>query len=352
MLIGGVTSGESNDHLVRLLHILVANETNMGLNASNRPLFPAPLGDTKYIENHRRWAGEMPGIGANDKRCPPNRFQACGRIIVHARHGSLFIQRDSGNSDDRRRSRSNSRRVPGQRSHIGRRRHPSALCPIQVIPIKALSENSAELEHYSNFGSRSFTDVSWMKISFIRQLLELHPHVIYSDLDISWIRNPLPYLSQVAETYPIAFQTEALPRFPPAICCGFASFAKSDRTFALLDALITFHSTQIDNDERLDDQAACQRLIENDVRWLRDIFCLPEGLFLNGLGYRNLQNAGESPCPIEGELLPFLFHANWTMGIENKYRLLASTGTWLLDEAPQFDQATITPRRTQQPPLC
>lgn len=221
---------------------------------------------------------------------------------------------------------------------------------IQVIPIKALSENSAELEHYSNFGSRSFTDVSWMKISFIRQLLELHPHVIYSDLDISWIRNPLPYLSQVAETYPIAFQTEALPRFPPAICCGFASFAKSDRTFALLDALITFHSTQIDNDERLDDQAACQRLIENDVRWLRDIFCLPEGLFLNGLGYRNLQNAGESPCPIEGELLPFLFHANWTMGIENKYRLLASTGTWLLDEAPQFDQATITPRRTQQPP--
>lgn len=191
-----------------------------------------------------------------------------------------------------------------------------------------------------------------MKISFIRQLLELHPHVIYSDLDISWIRNPLPYLSQVAETYPIAFQTEALPRFPPAICCGFASFAKSDRTFALLDALITFHSTQIDNDERLDDQAACQRLIENDVRWLRDIFCLPEGLFLNGLGYRNLQNAGESPCPIEGELLPFLFHANWTMGIENKYRLLASTGTWLLDEAPQFDQATITPRRTQQPPLC
>lgn len=129
MLIGGVTSGESNDHLVRLLHILVANETNMGLNASNRPLFPAPLGDTKYIENHRRWAGEMPGIGANDKRCPPNRFQACGRIIVHARHGSLFIQRDLGNSDDRRRSRSNSRRVPGQRSHIGRRRHPSALCP-------------------------------------------------------------------------------------------------------------------------------------------------------------------------------------------------------------------------------
>lgn len=44
MLIGGVTSGESNDHLVRLLHILVANETNMGLNASNRPPFSCTIG--------------------------------------------------------------------------------------------------------------------------------------------------------------------------------------------------------------------------------------------------------------------------------------------------------------------
>src|SRR6202158_4646973 len=177
---------------------------------------------------------------------------------------------------------------------------------IQIVSTQKLSENEAELESYSSFGSRSFTDISWKKIFFIRELIELHPHVIYADLDISWIRNPLPYLAQVAKVYPIAIQTEGLPRFPPALCCGFASFAKSEKTIALLDALIEFDANQRTTDERLDDQAACQHLIASDVLWVRDTLCLPEALFLNGLGYRNLQKTDQGPCPMEGELLPFL----------------------------------------------
>lgn len=219
---------------------------------------------------------------------------------------------------------------------------------IQIISTQKPSENEAELEKYSGFGSRSFTDISWKKIFFIRELIELHPHVIYADLDISWIRNPLPYLSQVASVYPIAIQTEGLPRFPPALCCGFASFAKSERAIAFLDALIEFDSAQLGSDDRLDDQVACQRLVENDAAWLHDIYCLPEALFVNGLGYRNLQPAGASPCPMEAELLPFLFHANWTIGIDNKRKLLATTGTWLLGDVPQADQTTTAQRSSTE----
>jgi hypothetical protein len=209
---------------------------------------------------------------------------------------------------------------------------------IRIVSTPKLSENEAELQKYSSFGSSSFTDLSWKKLAFVRDLIELHPHVIYADLDISWIRNPLPYLSEVAAVYPIAIQTEGLPRFPPALCCGFASFVKSERTIAFLDALVAFDSAQSGSDDRLDDQAACQRLVENDATWLHDIFCLPEALFLNGLGYRSLKNAGEQPCAMEAELLPFLFHANWTLGIENKRKLLTDTGTWLLGDTSQMDR--------------
>jgi hypothetical protein len=218
---------------------------------------------------------------------------------------------------------------------------------IRVIPTQKLYPNEVETEKYSSFGSRSFTDISWKKIFFIRQLIEIHPHVVFADLDISWIRNPMPYLARVAEVYPIAFQTEGLPRFPPALCCGFASFAKSERAIALLDASIELHAGQIGNDDLLDDQVAFQHLIENDVTWLRYIYWLPEALFLNGLGYRNLQQSGENPCPMEGELLPFLFHANWTVGADNKRKLLTSTGTWLLadssTETALEDQGTAAP---------
>jgi hypothetical protein len=213
---------------------------------------------------------------------------------------------------------------------------------IQVISTPKLSENEAAMEEYANFGSRSFTDISWKKVFLVRELIERHPHVIYADLDVSWIRNPFHYLSEVASVYPMAFQTEGLPRFPPALCSGFASFTRSERAIAFLDTLIALHASQLGSEIRLDDQAACQQLIENDAAWLHDIYCLPEALFLNGLGYRNLQNAGERPCKMEGELLPFLFHANWTVGIDNKRKLLASTETWLLGDGPLIDQATIT----------
>ena len=115
----------------------------------------------------------------------------------------------------------------------------------------------------------------------------------------------------------------------PRCAWGFASFEQSKRAIAFLDALIAFRSTQLGSGAMPRRSGRRQQLIEGDVTWLRDIYPLPEMLFLNGLGYRNLLNAGASPCPIEGELLPFVFHANWTVGIENKRKLLAATGTWL-----------------------
>src|SRR5262249_14470225 len=96
--------------------------------------------------------------------------------------------------------------------------------------------------------------------------------------------------------------------------------------------------THVGSKDHMNDQATCQRLVENDLTWLHDIYFLPETLFLNGLGYRNLQGAGDHPCTMEGELSPFIFHANWTIGFDNKRRLLASTGTWLLGDTPPTDQ--------------
>jgi hypothetical protein len=51
---------------------------------------------------------------------------------------------------------------------------------------------------------------------------------------------------------------------------------------------------------------------------------------LNGLGYRNLVNDPASLATMHGRLEPFVFHANWTVGLANKRALMSQTGTWLL----------------------
>jgi hypothetical protein len=199
---------------------------------------------------------------------------------------------------------------------------------IHVLEDSYIAESQFNMETYSEFDSEAFIDICWRKVHFIRDLLHSHRHVIYADLDISWLRNPVPYLSQVAAHYPMAFQTEALPCFPPVLCCGFASFLNSEATMKFLDALIGSDLGRDRRKIRQSDQSACRQIIDGETSWLRDIFLLPEALFLNGLGYKNLQGAGS--CPMEGDLLPFLFHANWTIGIANKYQLLVQTGTWFV----------------------
>ncbi|MES1148926.1 MAG: putative nucleotide-diphospho-sugar transferase, partial [Bradyrhizobium guangdongense] len=220
-----------------------------------------------------------------------------------------------------------------------RRAVPGHSDAITVLPDESLPTTADD--EYAGFGSAPFSEISWAKIALIRRLIDAQEHVVYADLDIGWLRNPLPYLAEVARQYPIAFQTEGLPRFPPAICCGFISLRRSARTIELLDTLLA-QSRQADHGKRIDDQAACQQLIGRDTSWLKDICFLPEALFVNGLGYPLLQHA-VAPVAMEHELQPYLFHANWTVGLESKRKLLAAAHCWFVDDGVASDISAISP---------
>ncbi|MCX7414423.1 MAG: putative nucleotide-diphospho-sugar transferase [Planctomycetia bacterium] len=205
-----------------------------------------------------------------------------------------------------------------------------------------LSADEDTLAQPVRFGSAAFIDVSWKKVLFIRHLLEAHDHVVYADLDIAWLRNPLPYLSRVAALYPLAFQTEGVETCPPTLCCGFISLARSATTHRFVDAWLTLDSGTDGQGPRLDDQRACMRLIEAHPSWMQSIFPLPESLFVNGLGYRNVIEGPPPPAPLSGKTEPFIFHANWTIGLQSKRRLLAAAGTWRSSGAVRTEPAAVS----------
>ncbi|MBR0846678.1 hypothetical protein JQ543_02895 [Bradyrhizobium diazoefficiens] len=199
---------------------------------------------------------------------------------------------------------------------------------IPVLPDALLP--STQDDQYAAFGSCKFGDISWAKIALIRRLIEQHEHLVYADLDIGWLRNPLPYLAEVASQYPLAFQTEGQPLFPPVLCCGFMSVRRSERSVAFLDALLA-QSGDPGDGSRFDDQDACNLIIARDPTWLKDIYLLPEALFVNGLSFRTMRHELTPIDAMEGELRPFLFHANWTIGLDNKKKLLAMAHCWSVD---------------------
>ena len=205
----------------------------------------------------------------------------------------------------------------------------------QVVPFTSFCEASSDFmaESYVEYGTPAFIAINWAKVRYLRWLLEQHRHVVYADLDVAWLGDPLWYLQAVARHYPLAFQTEAVRRFPPVCCWGFLSIKATEDSRRLLDALLAEHDQRAPGSPPLDEQAACDALVSREPEWISHIYPLPEALFVNGLNYRALLSDVLPAAPLHGALTPFIFHANWTMGVDNKRALMKQTGTWLLPGA-------------------
>jgi hypothetical protein len=190
---------------------------------------------------------------------------------------------------------------------------------------------NAMLDHYADYGTELFIAINWEKVRYIRWLLDRYRHVVYADLDVGWLADPLWYLEAVARFYPLAFQTEALRRFPPVLCWGFLSAKSSPATLRLFDTMLADYGARPPGQPMVDEQKTLDAMINLNPGLLGDVYLLPEGLFVNGIGYRSLLDGPPAVTPLLGKIEPFVFHANWTIGLASKRDLMAQTGTWLLD---------------------
>jgi hypothetical protein len=186
------------------------------------------------------------------------------------------------------------------------------------------SDYSAMTEYF-NFGSETFCRFMRSKWKTIRFLLECgFLRVIYTDVDVVWIRNPLPLLKQVLERYEIAMQTEGVESFPPQYCCGFMSLRNCEFVIKLLKQLEDLLGNEVTND-----QFVFNDLIASSDNLVYRIHGLSELLFANGL---NNNKASDNDDVLVANCRPIIFHSNWTIGLENKRLLLQRTGNWLIEQ--------------------
>lgn len=181
-------------------------------------------------------------------------------------------------------------------------------------------------DHYHDYDSKAFNAFVAYKFNMLLGLLEAGVELaVYVDVDIGFRRDPTSYLEAVAGQYGMAFQTESLPVFPPQLCTGFMSWKGSDRARGFLRNMIKVSDK---NKAVAHDQTIMNGVLAQNPGLLRDMFLLPEALFPNGMHH----DQGRAP-PLDyvvRGLEPFIFHANFTVGVENKIRLLKDVGLWVL----------------------
>jgi len=207
---------------------------------------------------------------------------------------------------------------------------PQVVC----VPLEEVRPNDySAIEQYENYGNAAFARFTVSKWAAIRFLLNAgYRRVTYADVDVAWIRNPLPLLRRVLQIFEVAAQTEGTEHFPPAFCTGFMSWRKSNFTLRFLEQLERLHAATVEKEATAHDQIVLNRLIAGSPSLTQHIFTLSELLFANGLVARALAGHDATLDRIlAGRIAPMIFHANWTVGLERKRLLLKQTGNWLVE---------------------
>jgi hypothetical protein len=180
---------------------------------------------------------------------------------------------------------------------------------------------------YKDFSESLFYQIVQLKWQLIQTLLDQDFEVvIYSDLDVIWISNPLPSLVNVFEQDPeIAVQIQSFTTEPdkPRLCMGFVAFRNNSQTREIISVCEKNHTKLLELNPRLgDDDVMTKYYIENNcfskIRLLPQS-TFPVGSFLNLYTTRPIFPGLNSPKP-------YIFHLNYVVGLQNKRIMLRLIG--------------------------
>ena len=191
---------------------------------------------------------------------------------------------------------------------------------VEIVPIDIIFN---EL-NYSNYGTQGFNVVTSYKWAIIIDALKRgYKNAIYSDVDIVYIADFEEYIKNASHLYKCGVQSESSPKFSTECCTGLMFF-RCD-AIPILEQLVEINRMNISLGN---DQDIFNKIYIENSSFQKEVHLLPEAIFQNGLHYKNFIE--DSYEPIRGKIQPFLFHANYVLGLEAKIALLKKVGLWQL----------------------
>ncbi|HEY5413022.1 MAG TPA: putative nucleotide-diphospho-sugar transferase [Caulobacteraceae bacterium] len=203
--------------------------------------------------------------------------------------------------------------------------------PSNILPIHGiLGPVGTDLNRsYSDWGTvefKTFTIVKWFAIRWM--LARGASQVVFSDIDIAWIRSPLDYLRWIAKSYDLAIQNEGIALGKAVACTGFMSLKNTPGIDEMLSELIDRQAASIEAGENLDDQDILNAYLDAHGKAYKRTWLLPEAQFPNGL-FAPMFSAPEKLQAWPLSLIrPMIFHANWCVGLQAKRERLERAGLW------------------------
>jgi hypothetical protein len=211
--------------------------------------------------------------------------------------------------------------------HLSEGDLPSLRPDVRVTPLLLRNQFETDLDivnaEYADFSEDSFYKIVQYKWQLLEEAFNLgYEYVVYSDTDVYWNQDPLPELLKVFQNREeVAIQIQSFSDLlsEPKLCMGFVALKKSSFTSEFLSRCKSQHKIHSQKIGRIgDDDIVTQFYIDN--YFPSSILELPQTTFPVG---RMLKlYSVKSKFPGLPSPVPFIFHANYVIGLRNKIILM------------------------------
>ena len=175
---------------------------------------------------------------------------------------------------------------------------------------------------YMDFSTASFYEIVQLKWILLQEMLKLnYEYIIYSDIDVFWIENPVKHLESSFDLYPeIDLFIQSFTTIPDQVklCMGFVAFRNTESIYNFILESSKEHLRELKiNDRKGDDEIITEYYAKFNPKWIRELpqSTFPVGSMLNLFATKN-KIAGLNPPS------PFIFHTNYVIGLRNKRLML------------------------------
>lgn len=173
---------------------------------------------------------------------------------------------------------------------------------------------------YESFAEDAFFSLVQLKWALFRKVFEItqSDFLIYSDIDVFWLRPVLPDLLDAFEKLPttqVMVQHFSWIPGQPQLCMGFVALRSGKYVDILIDSASALHAQLLIKDPRSGDDDVITEIYRRE-NFPIEIQLLPQTTFPVG----NLLNlfARRDQFPGLHPFTPYIFHANFVVGLAKK----------------------------------
>ncbi len=193
---------------------------------------------------------------------------------------------------------------------------------VHAVDLSARSTQVPTGAQYMDFSTTEFYKIVQLKWALFETLLPRFDFLIYSDIDVIWLRDAGLYVSKTFELNPeldflVQGFTEEIGK--EKLCMGFAAMRNHTRTLDFIKGCQSAHKDEyvLNNFIGDDDIVTSQYHSLSKPAWFRELpqMYFPVGRMLNLYGTEPIFPGLAAPAP-------YIFHLNYVVGLTNKRLML------------------------------